>query len=253
MVMPKIRTHYDNLQITRTASEAVVRAAYRGLSQQHHPDKNPRGREAAERIMKVINEAYAVLSDPVRRRQHDEWIDSQESEHHQNDNSQSTKAQQSTEPSEELIVTSKRWVAIGYFLFAVAMLVYGLSAWFSPIGGEGWTGRGPMGIPKEYVQIFERFVGAPFGLWITIYMGPIMLSGTLMIISAAGIRFSDSGGRMFKWREISRCEDSGKHIILGGIRDGKKWEKRFIRSMVACNVEELVQRLQYDIQREHCD
>jgi curved DNA-binding protein CbpA len=152
--MPKIRTHYDNLQIARTASDAVVRAAYRGLSQQHHPDKNPKDRETAERIMKVINEAYAVLSDPVRRRQHDEWIDSQESEQDQNDNSPSVKTQQSTESSEELIVTSKRWVAIGYFLFAVAMLVYGLSAWFSPIGGEGWTGRGPMGILMEYVQIF---------------------------------------------------------------------------------------------------
>ena len=93
--MPKIRTHYDNLQITRTASEAVVRAAYRGLSQQHHPDKNPKDREAAPRIMKVINEAYAVLSDPARRRQHDEWIDSQESEQHQNDNSPSAKAKQS--------------------------------------------------------------------------------------------------------------------------------------------------------------
>lgn len=249
--MPKVRTHYDNLQIARTASDAVVRAAYRGLSQLHHPDKNPEDRETAERIMKVINEAYAVLSDPVRRRDHDEWIDSQESEQHQNDNSPSQKTQQSTEPSEELIVTSKRWVAIGYFLFAVAMLVYGLSAWFSPIGGEGWTGRGPMGIPMEYVQIFERFVGAPIGFWMTIYMGPVVLSGTLMIISPTGIRFSDSGGQLFKWSEISRCEDDGKHIVLCGIRNDKKWKKRFIRSMVAGNIEQLVQRVQCDIQRSN--
>lgn len=249
--MAKIRTHYDNLQISRTASDAVIRAAYRGLSQQHHPDKNPSDREVAERIMKIINEAYAVLSDPVLRRQHDEWIDSQEKERNQDTHPPYSEVQRSPEQSEELIIKSNRWVAVGYFLFAVAMLVYGLSAWFSPIGGAGWTGRGPMGIPMEYVQVFERFVGAPFGLWITIYMGPIILSGTLMIISATGIRFSDSGGQMFGWREISRCEDNGKHIILGGIRDGKKWEKRFIRSMVAGNVEELVQRLQYGIQRVH--
>jgi len=201
--------------------------------------------------MKVINEAYAVLSDPVRRRQHDEWIDNQESEQHQDDNSPSAKTKQSTEPSEELIVTSKRWVAIGYFLFAVAMLAYGLSAWFRPIGGEGWTGRGPMGIPMEYVQIFERFVGAPLGLLLTIYIGPVLLSGTLMIISSTGIRFSDSGGQMFRWRETSRCEDNGKHIVLGGTRNNKKWEKRFIRSMVAGNIEQLVQRIQYDIQRSN--
>lgn len=249
--MPKIRTHYDNLQITRTASDAVVRAAYRGLSQQHHPDKNLKDRETAERIMKVINEAYAVLSDPVRRRQHDEWIDGQESEQNQNDNSPSAKPHQTTEPSDELIVTSKRRVAIGYFLFAVGMLVLGLSAWFSPIGGTGWTGRGLMGIPEKYWQIFQRFVGAPFGLWLTIHMGPVVLSGTLMIISSTGIRFSDSGGQMFRWREISWCEDNGKHIVLCGIRNDKKWEKRFIRSMVAGNIEQLVQRIQYDIQRSN--
>jgi hypothetical protein len=78
--MSNIRTHYDNLQIARTASDAVVRAAYRGLSQQHHPDKNPKDRTNAERRMKVINEAYAVLSDPAKRREHDQWIMQMEAE-----------------------------------------------------------------------------------------------------------------------------------------------------------------------------
>jgi hypothetical protein len=150
-----------------------------------------------------------------------------------------------------LIIKAKRWVAVGYFLFAVALLVYGLSAWFSPIGGPGWTGRGPMHIPMEYVQTFERFIGAPFGLLFAIYVGPIILSGTLMIIGAAGVRFPDSGGQMFGWAEISRCEDNKTHIILGGIRNGKKWEKRFIRSMVACDAKELVRQLHDNIQHEH--
>ena len=249
--MTKITTHYDILQISRIASGAVVRAAYRGLSQQHHPDKNPDDCEAADRIMKVINVAYAVLSDPVRRLQHDEWIASQEVTQNLNAGTPSSAAQsqRTTELADELIVKSKRSIAIGYFLFSVAMLVYGLSAWFSPIGGAGWTGPGWLGISNEYWQIFERFIGAPFGLWMTIDIGPIILSGTLMIISATGIRFSDSGGQMFRWQEISRCEVKGKLILLGGIRNGKKWEKRFIRSMVAGNVEELVQRAQYDIQR----
>lgn len=72
-----LRTHYDNLQISQTASDTVIRAAYRALSQAHHPDKNPSNREEAERVMKAINEAYAVLSDPVRRKEHNVWISQQ--------------------------------------------------------------------------------------------------------------------------------------------------------------------------------
>lgn len=72
--MPKLRTHYDNLQVSRAASNEVIRAAYQKLSQLHHPDKNPTDRERAERRIKIINDAYDVLSDPEKRRQHDMWI-----------------------------------------------------------------------------------------------------------------------------------------------------------------------------------
>jgi len=70
-----IRTHYDNLQVTRNASEVVIRVAYKGLAQKNHPDKFDGRRDEAERIMKILNEAYAVLSDPARRKMHNEWID----------------------------------------------------------------------------------------------------------------------------------------------------------------------------------
>ncbi|QSX77973.1 J domain-containing protein [Agrilutibacter solisilvae] len=61
----------------RDAPEEVIRAAYRSLSQKYHPDKNLGDGQAAQR-MAVINAAYAVLSDPVRRLEHDEWISRQE-------------------------------------------------------------------------------------------------------------------------------------------------------------------------------
>lgn len=72
--MDKIRTHYDNLQISESAGQEVIKGAYKYLSQKWHPDKNPERREEAERITRIINEAYAVLSDPQRRAEHDEWI-----------------------------------------------------------------------------------------------------------------------------------------------------------------------------------
>ncbi|MCP1621508.1 DnaJ domain-containing protein [Pseudomonas nitroreducens] len=75
--MQKPRTHYDNLMVARTASAEVIRAAYKSLTQKYHPDKNP-GDPQAARIMAMINQAYEVLSDPQRRRSHDEWIAQQE-------------------------------------------------------------------------------------------------------------------------------------------------------------------------------
>ena len=77
MAREKLVTHYDNLKVARNAPVEVIRAAYRALAQQFHPDKFP-DRLLAEHRMKVINKAYEVLSDPDKRRVHDSWIAEQE-------------------------------------------------------------------------------------------------------------------------------------------------------------------------------
>jgi len=77
MAQDRIVTHYDNLKVARNAPVEVIRAAYRALAQQFHPDKNP-NRELAEHRMRIINRAYEVLSDPDKRREHDAWISEQE-------------------------------------------------------------------------------------------------------------------------------------------------------------------------------
>lgn len=71
--MARIHTHYDNLKVARNAPPEVIRAAYKTLSQKHHPDRNGNSAEAI-RIIQLINAAYEVLSDPVKRQEHDEWI-----------------------------------------------------------------------------------------------------------------------------------------------------------------------------------
>jgi DnaJ domain len=68
-----MRTHYQNLKVAEDAPPEVIKAAWRALSQQYHPDKNP-GDARAVRVMQIINEAYAVLSDPSGRAQHDAVI-----------------------------------------------------------------------------------------------------------------------------------------------------------------------------------
>ncbi|PWF45056.1 J domain-containing protein, partial [Massilia glaciei] len=75
--MAKIHTHYDNLKVARMAPQEVIRAAYKALSQKYHPDKNP-GDEKSARIMAIVNSAYGILSDPERRKEHDEWIAAEE-------------------------------------------------------------------------------------------------------------------------------------------------------------------------------
>ncbi|WP_341744355.1 J domain-containing protein [Azonexus hydrophilus] len=71
--MPSIHSHYENLRIARNAPPAVIRAAYRALAQEYHPDRNHGSTDAA-RIMVLLNEAYRVLSDDTLRKEHDEWL-----------------------------------------------------------------------------------------------------------------------------------------------------------------------------------
>jgi hypothetical protein len=68
-----VRTHYDNLKVARDAPPEVIRAAYRALSKKYHPDRRAEDVGAA-RVMQLLNAAYEVLSDPLQRKQHDDWI-----------------------------------------------------------------------------------------------------------------------------------------------------------------------------------
>lgn len=87
--MKKIRTHYDNLKVARNAPIEVIRAAYKALLFQYHPDRNPND-DNAVRILSIINSAYKVLSDPKQRADHDRWIEQQEmnSSNHGSDHSE---------------------------------------------------------------------------------------------------------------------------------------------------------------------
>jgi DnaJ-class molecular chaperone len=64
------KDYYEILRVDRDASPKKIKEAYRSLAFQYHPDRNGGGADALER-MKMINEAYAVLSDPAKRKQYD--------------------------------------------------------------------------------------------------------------------------------------------------------------------------------------
>jgi curved DNA-binding protein len=64
----KFKDYYDLLQVSRSASEADIKNAYRKLARKFHPDLfEPSARKPAEERFKDINEAYEVLRDPEKR------------------------------------------------------------------------------------------------------------------------------------------------------------------------------------------
>lgn len=64
------KDYYNILCIGGNASQEQIKAAYRKLAFQYHPDRN-RGDPAATEKMKEVNEAYAVLSNPAKRADYD--------------------------------------------------------------------------------------------------------------------------------------------------------------------------------------
>jgi molecular chaperone DnaJ len=64
------RDHYEVLGIPRGSSPEEIKAAFRKLASQHHPDRNPDDPGASVRF-KEVNQAYQVLSDPQRRSLYD--------------------------------------------------------------------------------------------------------------------------------------------------------------------------------------
>lgn len=66
------RDYYEVLGVDKNADEAALKKAYRVLAKKYHPDMNP-GDEEAEKKFKEASEAYAVLSDPEKRRQYDQF------------------------------------------------------------------------------------------------------------------------------------------------------------------------------------
>ena len=67
------KDYYGILGLPRNASDGELKKAYRRLAMKYHPDRNVGKEKWANEKFKEINEAYAVLGDPQKREQYDQF------------------------------------------------------------------------------------------------------------------------------------------------------------------------------------
>eukprot|EP00434_Breviolum_minutum_P014806 symbB.v1.2.013054.t1/scaffold868.1/size293455/9 len=66
--------YYGLFGVEREVDQDAIKKVYRKLVLQHHPDKHPQNREAAEEKIREINDAYETLSNPFKRSQYDNML-----------------------------------------------------------------------------------------------------------------------------------------------------------------------------------
>lgn len=67
-----MKDYYEVLGVNKSSTDAEIKSAYRKLAKKYHPDMNPGDKEAEEKF-KEVNDAYAVLSDPDKRKKYDTY------------------------------------------------------------------------------------------------------------------------------------------------------------------------------------
>ena len=126
------KDYYELLEISRNASDEVVKNAYRALAKKYHPDTANVDKELIEKNMKQINEAYEVLSSKEKRAIYDQELKEKELELKQerynydfkenkkvNDNNQSNENNNKKSNSKKIVIIC----IIGFFFVSILSFI----------------------------------------------------------------------------------------------------------------------------------
>ncbi|MCI8383612.1 MAG: J domain-containing protein [Clostridia bacterium] len=76
------QNYYDILQVNKNASPEIIEKAYKTLAKKYHPDlQTEENKKQAEEILKKVNEAYEVLSNPEKKQNYDKSLEDLLSHH----------------------------------------------------------------------------------------------------------------------------------------------------------------------------
>jgi len=121
-------TYYEMLEISESASDEVVRMAYKALAKKYHPDVYNGDPTIAEEKMKQLNEAFAVLSNQEKRAEYDALLREQ--------NSKKTESNNTSVPHNDRQPTKKRKMHPAFAIVATVVLIIVVGfAVFSLFGG----------------------------------------------------------------------------------------------------------------------
>lgn len=133
-VSQTIATHYDNLKVKRDAPVGVIKASYRKLSQKYHPDRNPD--PGALEIMKLINQAWDVLSDPERRARHDRAIAALERRTSPQRAAPQSRAAANAPPVHKVSFLDQDWIRVALMLALLFVLLFAVFQLARPDGDD---------------------------------------------------------------------------------------------------------------------
>ncbi|MDD3352256.1 J domain-containing protein [Zoogloea sp.] len=215
-----MKTYYDTLQVSKVASDSVIRAAYKTLCQKYHPDKYPDAVKA-HTYMQRINTAYEVLSDPVRRAAYDKALADHEqsafsSKQQANRSGSNFANPQSEVTSYEYVVPIRRFQTWGFVGFGLMMVWAGIAAWSS---NATITQDGLMYYKDLIGQWTLRILGIPFGVAILLAFGSSLTSSSALTADDRGVRITSRGNRLWRWTEVTdiqliQRDSKGKSCIL---------------------------------------